>query len=154
MNRLHQAGHRAVIGEALRIIPARLHELVAVDFLCGADPLFLGLHRYALTQEANARSYSTTAHCVYPFHQMHLPADRRATTVVLPSVVTPDVVVHELGHVLHERLRFEPTAAPVSGDARTNRHEAFAEAFTTWLLPDHGDRPDERTLALLEGLAL
>jgi hypothetical protein len=133
------------------LIPASLHEWVAADFACGVDPLFAGLHRFE--DASYGRSYRDTAHCVHPHHQMHLPADRRQTTIVIPKVLTPDHIVHELGHVLHERLQWEPIAEPVSWYARTNHHEAFAEAFTSWLVPGHAARPDDRTLALFEQLS-
>lgn len=67
--------------------------------------------------------------------QKGVPRDRRVTTVVLPTneAFDPEVIVHELGHVLHEQLRFEPHAAAVTPYAKTDRWEAFAEAFRLWV---------------------
>ena len=128
-----------------------MHDLVRTDWFCGADPLFADLHR---VQSASfGRSYRSTPHCVYPHHQLHRARADRRTTVALPSVETPDVVVHELGHVLHERLRWEPVARPVSWYAETDWCESFAESFASWLIPGYAHRPDDRTLSLFESLA-
>lgn len=151
MDRVHASGFRAPIEAALRLIPATLQDFVSADFACGLDPIFVGLHQYEETDDG--RSYRDTAHCVYLHHQLHLPRARRRTTVVLPEPVVPEVVVHELGHVLHERLDWGHTASPVSWYAEANWCEAFAEAFTSWLVPGYAERPDEKTLALFEQLA-
>lgn len=152
MKRLAGRGYGAVIQAAEQIIPMRIRPLVVADYFCGADPVFADLHRY--TAATYGRSYADTAHTVYDFHQPHRSRRNRTTTVVLPSVPSLDTVVHELGHVLHERLRFEPHARPVSWYAETDHREAFAEAFTSWLLPNgHRARPDDETLALFEELS-
>ena len=151
MDRLSGAGYRTSISAALEIIPAALHDLVRVDWFCGADPLFADLHR--IEDASYGRSYRSTAHCVYAHHQEHRARASRRTTIALPTVETPDVIVHELGHVLHERLRWEPVARPVTWYAGTDLFEAFAEAFTSWLIPGYARRADDRTIALLESLA-
>jgi len=45
----------------------------------------------------------------------------------------PAVIIHELGHALHDQLDHQPEVQPVTQYARTNSHEAFAEAFTAWV---------------------
>jgi hypothetical protein len=152
MDRVASHDFVPAISEAHRLIPKRLHRLVASDFLCGCDPIFAGLHPH--TDANYDRSYRDTAHCAYPFHQAGLPKTRRRTTVVLPSPVDPEVVVHELGHVLHESLRFEPDCSPVSWYAETDEFESFAESFTAWLVPGYAERPDLETITLFESLAV
>ncbi len=71
------------------------------------------------------------AHCCYASH-LRLPRDRRTTTIVIPVLDDPSMVVHELGHALDEVTGFAHVAAPVTDYARTNRMEAFAEAFVAW----------------------
>lgn len=144
------------IGAALDVIPvAVVRRLEHVRFVCGVDPVFAGLHRYGDT--GDGRSYAVTAHCCYRFH-LDGPADRRVTTVVLPvpADATVPVIVHELGHALHEVVGLDHVAVPVSAYATTNTWEAFAEAFTAWVLPGYGDQEvacaDRPTRALLEGL--
>lgn len=137
----------------------------AVDharFVCGIDPTFAGLHRY--TAASYGRDYATTAHACYP-HHLTRPAADRVPTVVLPVLVTPATVVHEVGHLLHWHLALGPVAAPVNWYAATSPEEAFAEAVRVHAagpLPgrfgfDH-DRErdilasDRATLRLFEGL--
>jgi hypothetical protein len=81
---------------------------------------------------------------------MHFPADRRRTTIVLPTPHYPISIVHELGHVLDEALNFDHEATPVTAYAKTDRYEAFAEAFTSWLYWGYGDEPDPATRYLFE----
>jgi hypothetical protein len=147
---------------ALDLLPQRIRAMVeGVDILTGVDPVFAGLHYF--TQASYGRAYKDIAHVAYPMHQLHLPKDRRATTLVLPANTAIKVIVHELGHVLDERLNFkhDPTAS-VTWYAHTNSSEAFAEAFTAWILP-HGHgydkahdilyKTDRKTIDLFERLA-
>lgn len=155
-SRVHDRAPAEAVGSALDMIPDRLHPLVACEFIIGADPGFSGVHSYDCGSWGIP--YRELAHCVYSFHQTHRPVGDRTTKVVLPSNPAygwgtrsgPLVVVHELGHVLHERVGFDWTAEPVSGYARTNSLEAFAEAFEAWI---QGEPVDASTDALLEGLS-
>lgn len=154
LDRIPNRQFSAAIGAALATVPVRIRDRLAhVRFVCGVDPIFAGIHDFA--QSADGRSYRTTAHCCYPSHLIG-PADRRTTTVVLPTVVPPYVIVHELGHALDHVVGFSHNARPVTAYARTNRQEAFAEAFTAWLY-HYGDqdiaRSDKATLALFSELA-
>lgn len=136
MKRLVSTGFRSVISGALAMFPEWLaDELRDSDFLCGVDPLFVGLHEFYDTEDG--RSYRNTAHVAYPFHQLHRPAAHRATTVALPILEEPWVIVHELGHVLHERLGFPEAPGPVTEYAEANDMEAFAEAFTMAHVPGY-----------------
>lgn len=142
-------GYSEVIQTALGIIPTRLHRYLGCDFFLGSDPLLAGLHTY--TDASYGRSYRDVAHVAYVHNQPQLSAAHRATTVVLPRLVHPTVVVHELGHVVHERLLWMETT-PVTEYASTDRYEAFAEAFVSWLVPGYGERPDDAFLCLMESL--
>lgn len=143
-------GHAEPIAVSLALIPAGIVERLAhVDFLTGTDPVFAGLHSFEAM--SYGRSYRTTAHVSHRHHS----ADR-STTIVLPTVETPEVIVHELGHALDEVLAFAHEAAPVTCYAGAGgRIEAFAEAFTSWLIPGYPviARLDPASRALFEALA-
>lgn len=156
MNRIPDQRYATVIGEALAILPQRIADrLTGVRFVCGVDPGFAGLHAYGSSE--NGYAYSTTAHCCFPYHLRNRPAAERPTTVVLPYPPALTTVVHELGHALDWSIGRTHTAAPVTDYARTDRDEAFAEAFTTWKFWGYGDeaafRSDGATVALFEELA-
>lgn len=140
------------IARALSLTARWSQYLQRAEFLCGVDPVFAGLHHFA--DIGDGRSYRNTAHCAYPHNQMHLSAQLRATTIVLTRPLEPHVIVHELGHVLHEALRFEPVVAPVTDYAATNKYEAFAEAWTTQFFWNYGDEPEPEFKALLESLSI
>jgi hypothetical protein len=159
MDRVKRGGFSAAIQAAYQLIPPTIHDMIRPDFLCGTDPVFAGLHDYLAVTDG--RSYRNTAHVAYEFNQ-RLSRSHRRTTIVLPTPPSVEVLVHELGHVLHECLGFEPEATRVTWYGKTDRFEAFAEAFTAWVLPyGHGYgeakdllyEQDARTVALLEGLA-
>jgi len=137
----------------LGAIPDRIVRLVGpFDLFIGADPVFAGLHPHETT--VDGRSYRHTPHALYPVHLRHLGAAFAAPRIVLPAEYPwpfPVVVIHEFGHVLDWRLRFDWSAEVTSVYSRTNRHEAFAEAFVSWMW----DEPiAARDKAFLEGLAV
>lgn len=146
MNRIFSAAYAEPIAEAFALIPARLAaRLGRVHFLTDTDPIWAGLHTFAITNDG--RSYRETAHCCYPFHTVD-----GSTTVVIPKPVEPWVIVHELGHALDETLGFQHTARPCTAYAAANRFEAFGEAFTAFVLGDryaHVAEPDRALLANL-----
>lgn len=146
LSRVPNARFAEAIGEGLRLPPGMRHRLGHVQFVCGVDPVFAGLHGYEIGR----------AHCCYPYH-LAGPADRRVTTVVLPDAWEgPATVVHELGHALHETIGLSHVAVPVTEYAATNHEEAFAEALVAWT-HWYGDQAaalqDKATLALFEELA-
>lgn len=132
LSRVPDGRFREPIGEALRVVHRFVHLLGHVRFVCGVDPVFAGVHSF------DGCGYGDVPHCCYP-HHLNGPADRRVTTVVLPLAVHPYVVVHELGHALHERINFDHRSEPVTDYARTNFQEAFAEAFVARHY-NYGDR--------------
>lgn len=157
MNRCPNHRYAKVIERARRAIPAPIrHRLDHVRFLWGVDPVFVGLHNIATAKDG--RSYKQTAHCCYPSH-IRRPAAERVTTIVLPTLdcLTRAVVVHELGHALHEIVGFGVRPEPTTEYAKVDRYEAFAEAFTTWRFLSYGDDDalfnDGPTIALFEELA-
>lgn len=152
MERLTSGGFVPAIGHALALIPPSILGRMHFQIFTGTDPLWAGLH--AFEAATYGRSYRSMEHVVYPYHQTSLPLDRRVTTLVVPVPRPPRRIVHELGHILDEATGFQHVAEPVSAYARTKRAEAFAEAFTAWLLPGYSAiRVDDATRALLAGLA-
>jgi hypothetical protein len=158
-HRIRRQVDAEAIGHALTLIPSGIRRRLAhVRFIAGVDPVFIGLHRFAET--GDRRSYRDTAHAVYPCHLTNRPADDRGTGVVLPVPQDPEIVVHELGHALHEAIGFDcHTPTPVTEYAKTDTWEAFAEAFTVWVCPHAYSQQaadtlaqDARTLALFAEL--
>ena len=174
MHRLPR-GYLDDIAAAYTLLPAPLAQRVAhVEFLCGVEPAYVGLHRDDMAPIA--AGHRLAGSCIYAHNQIDRPADERRTTVCLPTgECAVDVVVHELGHALHEAIGFWPApyrqqwvAAPVTPYAQCNSDEAFAEAFTLWIYgheryaDEVGDdplhrplylTPDARAVALFEALA-
>ena len=135
MQRIHGTGYVTAITAALAILPAWLaHMLRPTHFLCGIDPLYAGLHSFPEAEDG--RSLRDTAHVAYG-HHINAARAQAVTTVVLPLVEPPEVVLHELGHVLHERLGFAPAPEPVTAYAEVDEFEAFAEAFTMAHVPGY-----------------
>jgi hypothetical protein len=158
MNRLIDRRSVPAIVEAKRMLPPAILRLVRhADFLCGVDPHFTGISEYV--NIVDGRSYRDTAHVLYPMHQWSIPKSRRAPTVCLPAPEEPWSIVHELGHILHEVLMFEPYPKPVCDYAATNFYEAFARAFDAWVLPyvwpEERDRleEDRETVMLFRNLS-
>lgn len=159
MKRVRRNSDGEAIGTALRLIPPRILERIGpVDFLTRTNPVFAGLHRYI---ECGPFTYDQVAHFVWPLHQSHRPRSDRTPTVVLPVdyAFEPNVIVHELGHALDLRLGRAHIANPVTAYAQTNRDEAFAEAFSAWVVPAADDKAwakkylDAGTVHLFEELA-
>ena len=88
-----------------------------------------------------------------------LPKHLIAPTIVLPffNIELPCLsdVIHELGHMLDDVtpfFRYHSEIKPVTEYAKTDFCEAFAEAFTSWLLWGYGDQPDNETIYYFEKL--
>ena len=121
MDRIPDSRWREPIGEALELVEPWRRVLGEFNFVCGVDPEFAGVHDRLGENDSNR----WLAHCAYS----HICSDG-ITTVVLPLPVPAVTVVHELGHVLHEKVSFEDLGTlPVSEYATTNRWERFAEYF-------------------------
>ncbi len=160
---MHRVLHRKRLEglqEALNALPLRVRALLeGVHVLEGVDPVFAGLHSYRDTTDG--RSYGECAHVAYPYHQRF--PNSASTTIVVPCEdLSPSAAIHELGHVLHERLGFNaPSAQPVTDYAETNEREAFAESFAAWVGPECYLVPwlqdllyqDEQMVAFWESLA-
>lgn len=136
---------------ALDLLPGRLRDLAERCHVFTEDPVHAGLHGF---EEASyERSYRSTAHVTYEYHQGGLLRAHRATTVVLPEILSVEHAVHELGHVIHHNLGNEHTAEAVSWYGATNHYEAFAEALVAWTIPGYAKTPGAATRALFEALA-
>lgn len=133
MIRLPQGSKTDFFHHVMSTLPRGIRRILGnVDLVMDTDPCWIGLHFHRKT--ADGRSYSQTSHVNYWFNQEHLPADRRSTTVVLiGDGECRGTILHELGHVLDERLDFDsPEMKPLDWYAATNRREAFATAFQAW----------------------
>lgn len=125
MNRCTDRRTSEVVGRAWRYVAPYFGGVFPCDIFM-ADPIFAGLHNNETTNDG--RSYRGTMHVCYPHHILG-PADRRRTTIVIPECRPLYNVVHEFGHVLHYQHRLDFAPNPVSDYARTDKYEAFAEAF-------------------------
>jgi hypothetical protein len=135
--RITSQAQAEVIAQAIALLPGRLPERLGHVAFFTADPIAAGLHD-SETHGPTGLRYREVAHVCYgsmPWHFVRPACDRR-TTIVLPLVGSPGVVLHELGHALHEVIGFEHTpAVEVTEYARLDSHESFAEAFVAWSLP-------------------
>jgi hypothetical protein len=90
---------------------------------------------------------------------MHIPAERRKTTIAIPKYGHPLYIIHELGHVLQETIDPQENIRmePVTEYAKHGNDEAFAEAFTVYCGFDYWHIPwykelHPRDRALLDSL--
>lgn len=159
MMRIVDYRYSELIGASFDIIPIKIADrLKYTHFFTGTDPIYAGLilpdddtmRRYGYNFKNVAEVYRTSGSVSYAHIQTIYD---KHTTVVLPQLLSIDYPIHELGHVLDEILGWEHIATPVTEYAKTNRLEAFAEAFTSWLIPGYADRPDEGTIHLFKQLA-
>lgn len=137
MQRFRRRSEAEAVFYALSLLPRGIRRfLSAAEFVTEYEPRYLGLH-YLLAAE-DGRPFNVTSHCTLTHHQPHLPRCRRRPTIVLLSghAYHPEIVIHELGHVLDEALDFDrPEIEPLSNYAARNRWEAFAVAFQAWSNP-------------------
>lgn len=137
MERIRRRKEAESINEVISLLPIKVQDLIRpVHFVTEYDPSFIGLHFYKITTDG--RHYDSTSHCVWHMHQKHIARRHRMTTVVLQDgdAYSPDVIVHELGHVIEEKLKFDiPKFKPINSYAATDESEAFACAFQAWTNP-------------------
>lgn len=144
MKRITDYKYATVIEAARARIPEHLLEkLQYVDFFCGADPVFAGLHHIEST--GSGYSYRTTWHANFPCH-----TNDKTYTIVMPQLYGPEyhywhvgAVIHELAHCLDWMDGWKYEATAITWHAETERCEAFAEAFAFWLCPQ-GGRPEDK----------
>ena len=106
------------------------------------DPVFAGV--VGMTDTGDGRSYRDTASAWVP-EILPGPADRRLMTITIPErpdgdEYDIDLLVHELGHVMDWMTGHDRECVPIGDYAASDHYEAFAEAFTGWLIPDYADR--------------
>ena len=166
MQRVVSHQYTQLIEAGFDLIPKAIADrLRHIHFFTGTDPIYAGL-KYGGDEETtkDGRSYRATWCCSYPWNQA--VEDKRTTIIMTdlqleyPKALRPVMVVHELGHCLHEVLDFEPYPRPVTKYAQHDKWEAFAEAFTLWLFPSYGqyyriiEEIDEKTRALFSQLII
>ena len=155
MERIVKGGYAELIGAGISLIPCRIYERISyAQFFTGTNPSYAGLFDNEKTEDG--RSYYETWSVANPHH---LLCEDKRTTMVMPNLcpqcpikLLPYLVVHELGHVLHEVLQWQPSPAPVTDYAKTDWCEAFAEAFTLWLFP--GYKEYYKILRPIDGVTL
>lgn len=178
MERVARGFDTEPIQRGLARIPPRIRERVGpVDFLCGVDPIFVGLHEHEFASIADGYSpgisFRWCAHLSRPHNQASPVRAHRSTTIVVPAPlgkvygdegIAGAVIAHEYGHLV-DSLTGSGTLwdwgagiVPVSSYAETNWWEAFAESFEAWLFPElYPDAAeilrDSPVLALFEELA-
>lgn len=143
MMRVRRQWQAEAIFFGISLLPEEIQDICdpetgMVHFFTG-DPIYSGLHDFRTAHDG--RSLRETAHVCYVHHQQGLSPDKRVTTVVLPENnlygYEPQVIVHEIGHVVHAVLDFEEFDLPyVSDYAKETELERFAEAFTAYCLPN------------------
>lgn len=136
MNRILQPWAEE-IALAHKVIGYKGIRIEGVHYLCGIDPVWVGLHGHRAFQ--GTRSSATTAH----FSHSATSRDR-SSTIVLPERPDWVTVVHELGHALHEQQGWRGSPSPVTEYAEIDRFEAFAEAFTSWVVGEQAGEWAER----------
>lgn len=127
MNRITNCKYTEAISYAFSLLPIiMVDKLQYIHFLTGTDPIYAGLHNFIDINDK--RSYRNTAHVCYSWNALNR---HEPTTVVLPLLndANPYTIIHELGHCLDEAWGFSHNALPINNYAKTDRYEAFAEAF-------------------------
>jgi hypothetical protein len=155
MDRNSDYGFRDLREATYNGLPASIaNRLRHVHFLCGVDPVYVGLEDN--DKALDGRPFRNMTHCYYGFGQTLLPKDKRNTTIILPDSDvrkhSVEDLIHELGHCLNEVMGFYTDIEPVTKYAEVDDEEAFAEAFCSWLIWDYGKRPDNGTIALFRSL--
>lgn len=129
-------GYREAIDYAWGLIPAGITDRIHPHFLTGVDPRYVGLHDWPGIGQWSS-SQVAHANCVpRPVVVLPLPF-REMERLYWNDPGLTDTIIHELGHILDYALPWRPTIPAVSEYGETNGVEAFAEAFSAWVL-----RPD------------
>jgi hypothetical protein len=161
MERIVNQQYAELIAYAISAVPDKIMDIIKpVHFFTGTNPIFAGLETGAeTTEDGKPFREIMDMHYIPIESQLHLPKYLRYPTIVMPNPLEkPGDIVHELGHVLDDRTMwylYQTDILPVSEYAKTDKYEAFAEAFGAWLFYDYGnDRQiDPETLALFERLS-
>lgn len=140
--------HAEAIARGIELLPGRLPERLKHVAFFTADPVLAGLHSqlgHELLEGRPERTLRNTAHHCDGW-AVERPRSEQRSTVVMPRVheLLGDrlvVVVHELGHALDEELDWTHTPKTTTEYSESNGYEAFAEAFTAWVLPPRAERP-------------
>lgn len=134
MQRVQHQRQTEAIAYALSFFPPEWVEVYedCVDFFCGTDAVFAGM----LPEHCVSR-YDDGTHrpcCAYPW--TILGSHRDPVTIVLPwdRCFDTEVIIHELGHVMHMINDFEVVKlTEVSTYAReSGPHEVWADGFMAY----------------------
>jgi len=109
--------------------------LQGVDFVGDYCSGFLGLCRHK--KASYGRNYSQTSHVIYKGYKNSEPKSRKVATIVLMEdgeswEYKKLVILHEIGHAIHERLGFVEPFVALDDYAATNKREAFATSFQSF----------------------
>jgi hypothetical protein len=121
-----------VINIALSNIPKELHKYIQTDWIIGpsSGPKEIDKYERDISRTPGASfNYllEDKRNCIY------LPIDLEDN-----AYLTPEVVIHEIGHIIHNELDWVDTRKiinPVCDYAAQNNWELFACAFTQWTMP-------------------
>lgn len=158
MNRIVAGPYAEEIGIALGQIPRAIVDIVVpgLDFLTGTDPIWAGLHTFAVLGTSlpgdEETAAGTRAHYVGTYHQcLGAPIDRRPTIVLpTPEMSHWSAVVHEIGHALDDLVDYAKVPEPVSDYAKVDEREAFAMAFQTYVFGQQGQPELDKAWSLLQ----
>lgn len=147
MQRLRDWHYAEAIQAAFDFIPSSIvRRIEYVHFLCGVDPVYVGLEADGITEDK--RSYRSTEHWC-PIDCQILPKHLRHGTIVLqnldPFEILVCTIVHELGHVLDEAIPnrnisipdslFDEALKEIRDFVADDWEETFAIAFQAYCLP-------------------
>lgn len=139
--------HAEAIARGIELLPGRLPERLQHVAFFTADPVHAGLHSqigHDILAGRKGRTLRNTSHHCDGW-AVERPRSEQRSTVVIPHTyeLRGDnlvVVVHELGHALDELTGWEQTPKVTTEYSEKDGWEAFAEAFTAWVLPPRGER--------------
>jgi hypothetical protein len=128
MNRFRKRNEMEFIFNLINNLPIGIRKFIDCDFITNYFPGFLGIYNYKnIIDKDDNRSYKDTSHCCFSKNVLD-----KKTIVVLyeEDVFDLDVIFHEIGHAIHEKIDFyDHNFIPLSDYAKTNFLENFATSF-------------------------
>lgn len=126
-----------LVADTIKGLPVAFRQLLeGVDFLCDYDPIFVGFDRGG--KSPDGRDSRKQSYVLYSNSCIRVePKSRRKTTIVLNrNRFTRGqmglIILHELGHAIHERLGFPAPFVALDWYAKTTPYEAFATSFQSF----------------------
>lgn len=134
MDRVKAGGYSELITAAYAVIPEAIHPLIRPHFLCGTDPIFAGIHRFA--DASFGRSYTNTWHVAYPGHQLGVRSQRHTTVVCTDTIDDAPWVRQRFGHyrpvATDVVLDFDDLVEQLAGDRYDRTPEVLDQARAEW----------------------